>query len=86
MPTTVVNKNRDTYDVSITRGSGYGNPYIIGKDGTREDVLYLYERYITNVLKSDPTFLDELKNKRLGCVCKPLACHGDIIVKKLEEK
>lgn len=25
-----------------------------------------------------------LKGKRLGCFCKPLSCHGDIIVSILE--
>jgi hypothetical protein len=29
--------------------------------------------------------ITELKDKVLGCWCKPLNCHGDVILKKLQE-
>jgi hypothetical protein len=29
---------------------------------------------------------DELQGKTLGCWCKPLACHGDVIVEILESE
>src|SRR5687768_14673015 len=29
--------------------------------------------------------LHELKDKRLGCHCKPLSCHGDIYVELLDD-
>ena len=29
--------------------------------------------------------LPELAGKRLGCYCKPEACHGDVLVKLLRE-
>lgn len=89
-PTIVVNINDDnvqpgTY-INITRGTKFGNPYRVGVDGTREEVVALFDRYITNILRREPKFLDELKGKTLGCVCKPAPCHGDVIVKKLEGK
>jgi hypothetical protein len=28
----------------------------------------------------------DLKGKYLGCFCKPLACHGDVIVEWLEQQ
>ncbi|MFC1766370.1 DUF4326 domain-containing protein, partial [Planctomycetota bacterium] len=28
--------------------------------------------------------LGELKGKVLGCFCKPLACHGDVLVELVE--
>jgi hypothetical protein len=28
--------------------------------------------------------LHELKGKKLGCWCKPQACHGDILTKLIE--
>jgi hypothetical protein len=28
--------------------------------------------------------LHELKDKRLGCFCKPKACHGDVLKKYAE--
>jgi len=30
--------------------------------------------------------LPELVGKRLGCYCKPLACHGDVLVRLLKER
>jgi len=29
--------------------------------------------------------LPELIGKRLGCYCKPLLCHGDVLAKLLQE-
>ncbi len=29
--------------------------------------------------------LTELAGKRLGCYCKPLPCHGDVLLKLLAE-
>ena len=58
--------------VYIGRGSPWGNPYIIGKHGTREEVINLFNK---NVL---PTLdVTELKGKHLVCFCKPANCHGD---------
>ena len=30
--------------------------------------------------------LHELKDKVLGCWCKPLSCHGDILVELIKKK
>jgi len=68
----------------IGRGSKWGNPFIIGKDGDRNEVVEKYEKYIRNkpeLLKD----LTELKGKRLGCFCFPHKCHGDILLKLLKE-
>ena len=54
------------------------NPFVIGKDGAREEVLAKFEVY----LRARPELrarLPELKGKRLACWCKPQACHGDIL-------
>jgi hypothetical protein len=83
--TKVVNKYKEEYDVYIGRGSKWGNPFVIGKDGTREEVIEKYEKWI----RSKPELLNslhELRNFRLGCFCKPKPCHGDILVKIIEEK
>lgn len=81
--TRIVNLQDERYDVPITRETMFGNPYIVGKDGTREEVLEFYTTYITNILKHNPSFLEPLRGKVLGCYCKPEACHGDIIIQKL---
>lgn len=78
MSTTVVNKRKHEYDVYIGRGSIWGNPYVIGKDGTRAEVLAQYRTY----LESSPDLLSQvynLRGKTLGCYCAPLSCHGDIL-------
>lgn len=80
----VVNIRTDKYDVYIGRPSKWGNPFIIGKDGSRKEVLEKYRKYILNkpeLLKDLP----ELKGKRLGCYCKPFPCHGDILEELIEE-
>lgn len=78
--TTVVHCKKNPYDVYIGRGSKWGNPFILGKDGDRQTVINKYEKY----LNDNPSLLlalPELQGKILGCWCKPLACHGDILAK-----
>ena len=81
----VVHCKKEKYDVYIGRPSKYGNPFTIGKDGTREEVIIKYEEYLLN----NPTLLQdakkELVGKTLGCWCSPQACHGDILVKHIQK-
>lgn len=92
MKTTVVNLYREPYDVYIGRpGKGqdgyFGNPFPPGKDMAREDSIDTFRAYFLERLKSDAEFsaqVETLRGKRLGCFCKPKACHGDVIVAYLE--
>lgn len=85
MRTTVVNLNESNGCVYIGRGSKWGNPYRIGKDGTRLEVIAKYEAYIRE--REDLLFsLPELVGEKLGCYCKPKPCHGDILVKLIRER
>lgn len=80
--TTVVHWKHSTYDVDIRRPAKWGNPFKIGVDGTRSEVI---EKYRTYVLEH-PTLLngiEELRGKRLGCWCYPKKCHGDVLVELL---
>ena len=64
------------------------NPFKIGKDGDRDEVICKYEKYIRDKLEKNPVLRDELKklkNKNLGCWCAPDKCHGDILLKILHE-
>jgi hypothetical protein len=82
--TEVVNLRTSPYDVLIGRPSKWGNPFQIGRDGSRERVIKLYEVHI----RRRPDLiaaLPELVGKRLGCHCKPLVCHGDVLLKLLKE-
>ena len=58
--------------------------FAIGRDGTREQVIARYERW----LRSRPELLaqlGELEGKTLGCWCAPRACHGDVLARLAAE-
>jgi hypothetical protein len=65
--------------IYIGRPSKWGNPYKIGPDGTREEVIWKYKLYIIQNQSLLDSF-SELKGKNLVCFCKPLPCHGDILL------
>jgi hypothetical protein len=81
--TRVVNVKHDEYDVYIGRKSIYGNPFTIGKDGDRREVLIKFRKYLDDNVKL-LRVIKMLKGKRLGCHCAPLDCHGDIIAETIE--
>jgi hypothetical protein len=74
----VVHCKRDAYDVYIGRPSKWGNPFVIGNDGTREQVIETYRRWLFSQAALMAA-LPELKGKTLGCWCAPHACHGDVL-------
>jgi hypothetical protein len=83
METKVVHCKRAAYDVYIGRPSKWGNPFAIGKDGTREEVIAKYGQW----LQTQPALLaalPELKGKTLACWCAPHACHGDILAERAD--
>lgn len=77
--TQVVHCKKSNYDVYIGRPSDWGNPFVIGKDGDRDDVIQKYRNWI----KRQPDLLarvkKELQGRRIACWCKPEACHGDVL-------
>lgn len=82
--TRIVHYKEEPYDVYIGRPSKWGNPYLIGRDGTREEVISKYGQWIytqPNVLYS----VNKLRDKTLGCSCRPLSCHGDVFIKILDD-
>lgn len=94
MDTTVVNIRVEECDVYIGRGSVWGNPfstksskYDVIRVDTVEDAIRLYEDYIRARIQYEPKKYDIefLRGKTLGCYCKPGACHGDVLVKILQE-
>lgn len=79
---TVLNK-RFHYEpggsIYIGRPSKWGNPFIIGRDGSREEVVAKYREYVlaSPQLLAD---LEELRGHDLVCYCAPLPCHGDVLL------
>jgi Domain of unknown function (DUF4326) len=69
--------------VRVDRTTPYGNPFHIGRDGTREEVCDKYEFWIfqPEQLELRMMMLRLLRGKDLLCHCHPLECHADTILK-----
>lgn len=68
--------------IYIGRGSRWGNPFVIGKDGDRDEVCDKYREYLkTQIGEGKVTLFDlaQLAHKDLVCFCAPLRCHGDTL-------
>lgn len=61
----------------VGRGSPYGNAFVIGVDGDRDEVI---DRFCEEVLPS--LDVSALRGKDLVCFCKPKHCHADYILAK----
>lgn len=81
----------DDYDVYIGRNTRYGstywgNPFVVGVDGTREQCIAKYKRALLRDSERMAR-LSELRGKRIACHCKASetssapdkACHGDVL-------
>lgn len=86
--TVVVNMRRHTAVIEWAKGEGlfvridrrsrWGNPFILGRDGTRDDVVAAYRGH----LAANPDLLErlpELRGRALGSWCAPARCHGDVL-------
>jgi hypothetical protein len=83
--------------VYIGRPGEWGNPYShLGgvspkwRCKSREEAVSKYRAWLMARMQKKPDLIwrmrDELQGKTLGCWCKPLACHGDVIVEILESE
>ena len=90
---------RDSNYVYIGRGSIYGNPFshLTKRTGalvqveTREESIEKYKEWIDGEIELDidPPTKEEimkLENRILGCFCHPKKCHGNVLVKIIEEE
>ena len=90
----VVHVRKGKYDVYIGRynpsveggtNPKWGNPFKIGSDGDRDDVISKYE----NWLLAQPQLIEEakkeLKGKVLACWCAPQSCHGHVLARVANE-
>lgn len=88
--TVVVNMYRDRVsngvyigrDFKDPHGRGkWGNPFKIGKDGDREQVICKHINWLNEPEQAElkAQIVPELKGKVLLCYCKPKPCHGDIL-------
>lgn len=96
--TKVVHCKKEKYDIYCGRPSDFGNPMSvqeikrlfpnISDEDAREKAIIWYKQYFYEKIKTDKDFLGKvlkLKDKILGCWCKPLPCHCDIIAEFLDK-
>lgn len=70
--------------VYIGRPSDWGNPFTVGKDGTRDEVIAKYvEWYHSSGLDAR---IHELRGKNLVCWCSPQRCHGRFLLARANRK
>ena len=68
--------------VRIDRATRWGNPFVIGRDGSRAEVIDKYRANLWRDIRAGRIGLDELaalNGKRLACWCAPDPCHGDVL-------
>jgi len=62
------------------RPSKWGNPFEIGRDGNRREVIAKHEQW----LATQPQLMaqiESLRGKDLICWCAPKACHCDTLIR-----
>lgn len=65
--------------VYVGRPTKWGNPFLIGRDGDRAEVI---QKYTQHLLQSSLLAeLPELKGCDLVCWCAPDACHADVLLR-----
>ena len=83
----VVNMNKERFDISIGRGSQWGNPYPATDFRTLDESIDRYAEYLSEQIEKGKITIDELlslEGKRLGGYYKPQRCHGDVIVEAVK--
>ncbi len=65
------------WNTQLPVNSDWSNPFVIGKDGTRAEVVDKYAAKMWAATGMVERIRRELKGKVLVCWCKPEACHGD---------
>jgi hypothetical protein len=66
----------------------YGNPFVMGRDGNREEVVAKHRAWLEEQMKSEEfcnQMLEDLAGKDLVCHCAPEACHGHTLREKVLE-
>ena len=64
--------------VYVGRPTRWGNPYVIGRDGDRAEVIERFRHYAN--ARYTGRDLEELRGKDLVCWCAPLPCHADVLL------
>jgi hypothetical protein len=65
-------------DVTRLSGSPFGNPFCLGRDGGRAQVLAKFEAFVAKHPELVERAKRELRGKDLLCWCAPKKCHADV--------
>jgi hypothetical protein len=68
----------------IGRGSRWGNPFVIGRDGTRDDVIEKYAAWFETA--GLDAYLHEIEGRNLVCWCAPQRCHGHFLLARANRR
>jgi len=76
-----VERNRHTLGwVLVDRSSRWGNPFTIGVDGDRQEVIAKYTQWLfENPLPQHQ--VQWLWGRHLLCHCAPKPCHADVLLR-----
>ena len=91
MQTTVHNLRREAMrpgDIRIDRRTEFGNEFIIGRDGTRADVIAKFEAAERARLAKSAArraTVRQMHGRRLFCWCEPEPCHGNVYARLAAE-
>lgn len=66
--------------VRVDRGTLYGNPFVMGQDGDRDEVCDSYRDHYLPHKPSILKTLPSLKGKVLICHCYPARCHAHSLI------
>jgi hypothetical protein len=71
--------------VRVDRGTRYGNPFVLGEDGDRDEVCDAYRLHYLPHKPSIAERAGDLVGKVLICHCYPERCHAEYLVKLARE-
>jgi hypothetical protein len=79
----------DAVYIGRRHGGEWGNPFEVGRHGTREEVIWKYEDWMRSRMRTDPALRERVRGlygKTLACHCVPKRCHGEVLVRLCTEE
>ena len=71
----------------VDRKTKWGNPFSIGKDGSRAEIIAKYRRNLWREIKTGQISIAELASlagRDLVCHCVPHACHAEVLLQAIQ--
>lgn len=70
--------------VRVDRKTPWGNPFVVGRHGTRAQVIARYRRHLWQRIRAreiDLAELAALDGRDLACWCHPKPCHAAVLAR-----